>query len=647
MGVLRHKHLARTTPRKITLGFLHAHCGRGKQRQLRTGFDLAIPGTFTTGWNWLEPWLQAWQQLPESARAKCGLCFHPDGQAWSLSEVQTVTQSCFAGKVEGASTMTSYSWRRLAPTVGHLVHLDPKHLSALGDWQDRSEQGHDNKMALHYSSAKYGESLRAKAMVLGAMSQLQTYDVWEAIPPQAASDAVEEGRRLANSLLSKDSHVVWSVPLTAQEMARRFAVSQVLREKAARRREEAHGAEAIRAMPNHIMGRQLTTFMRDGTLLCGAFQVGRCTREESACGASHRCAILQKSGRACGGHHPAQACRDIKRAMLVQEPATPAPEPAEQPVREEAEELPPLKRRKTAARTPEAKARPKQKRPVEPPYPPPLPVQGTSSSASAGQAVVVEDVEPMVPDASELRYDRLATTRGKTAQAPTLIHKSSRGGKVYLAGLPTVATLEHFPATDLQIVCFPETPAAKGGTQLPGAMVRHLSPTWVDGRTEQWRQLWPLLRSSVYDGNTIVIHCVAGRHRAAAVAAVVRSLLERESLDASAAWLTKHRDVQLHKITHDRGVGQWMSDTVKSSSLGNPLPPLVGFAATTRSQLHVVTEDEVPLCLHKQGSSAAGGRLVRPMRTADMREAVAWGRQWCSNCMGKAPARLLNQIHDM
>ena len=62
-----------------------------------------------------------------------------------------------------------------------------------------------------------------------------------------------------------------------------------------------------------------------------------------------------------------------------------------------------------------------------------------------------------------------------------MIHKSSRGGKVYLAGLPTVATLEHFPATDLQIVCFPETPAAKGGAQLPGAMVRHLSISNMGG----------------------------------------------------------------------------------------------------------------------------------------------------------------------
>ena len=32
MGVLRHKHLERTSPRKVALSFLHAHCHRGKQR---------------------------------------------------------------------------------------------------------------------------------------------------------------------------------------------------------------------------------------------------------------------------------------------------------------------------------------------------------------------------------------------------------------------------------------------------------------------------------------------------------------------------------------------------------------------------------------------------------------------------------------
>ena len=103
-------------------------------------------------------------------------------------------------------------------------------------------------------------------------------------------------------MISKDGHVVWSVPVSVHEMAKRFAVGQVLREKAARRREKAHGSEAIRAMPDQLHGKQLSSFLRNGDLLCGAFQTNRCTREESLCSAAHRCAVVCKSGRVCGGH---------------------------------------------------------------------------------------------------------------------------------------------------------------------------------------------------------------------------------------------------------------------------------------------------------------------------------------------------------
>lgn len=328
VGVLRHRHLERSTPRKVTLGFLHAHCSKGKQRRLRSGFDFAIPASFSNGWPWLDHWLRWWKQLDEDLRQRVGLCFHPEGRAFTLSEVQDATQRCFARQVDNEEQLTSYSWRRLLPTVGHTLQMDSIALSSLGDWQERSKQDKDATMALHYSSAKYGASLRSKATALGAMSVLQAFDTWEQITPSAASDAVEAGKKQAQTSISRDNHVVWSVPVTALDMARRFAVSQVLREKAAKRREAAHGAEAIRSMPNHLQGKQLSSFLRDGKLLCGAWQSNRCTRDESACGAAHRCAVMLKSGRVCGGKHQAMVCRDRRALLVTGTPAVPKEEPA-------------------------------------------------------------------------------------------------------------------------------------------------------------------------------------------------------------------------------------------------------------------------------------------------------------------------------
>lgn len=65
--------------------------------------------------------------------------------------------------------------------MGHTLQMDSIALSSLGDWQERSKQDKDATMALHYSSAKYGASLRSKATALGAMSVLQAFEADHAI----------------------------------------------------------------------------------------------------------------------------------------------------------------------------------------------------------------------------------------------------------------------------------------------------------------------------------------------------------------------------------------------------------------------------------------------------------------------------------
>ena len=76
------------------------------------------------------------------------------------------------------------------------------------------------------------------------------------------------------------------------------------------------------SMPSAVAGKKVTAFMRNGVPLCAAFQQQSCLLSERECSAAHRCAIVLRTGRACGGHHAAVSCYD-KRAVLQETPSEP------------------------------------------------------------------------------------------------------------------------------------------------------------------------------------------------------------------------------------------------------------------------------------------------------------------------------------
>lgn len=91
------------------------------------------------------------------------------------------------------------------------------------------------------------------------------------------------------------------------EAASRFAMNKRIRERAATLRQAAEGSPALAAMRDVVGHRQLSSFLKDGSLLCGAYQLGRCSQWENDRGAAHRCAVLLQSGRVCGGRQPKAA----------------------------------------------------------------------------------------------------------------------------------------------------------------------------------------------------------------------------------------------------------------------------------------------------------------------------------------------------
>ena len=241
------------------------------------------------------------------------------------------------------------------------------------------------------------------------------------------------------------------------------------------------------------------------------------------------------------------------------------------------------------------------------------------------------------PPQEEVIWDRLATIKGKYAQAPTKILEMSSGGQLWLAGLPTAANKHRFPPATLQIACFTERPEERNGVVLPNALLRRCPVAVAAERADAWKELWPLILQSLYCGEVIVTHCIAGRHRAGGASALIRAVMMGETLEDASDWIAQRRDTDVPGFCRDKEAAKWLQEAVKSTKRRDRWPRPSGYLATPRSALHLQGFKQVPLCMHHQKSDKAQ-RLTDPMFTEDGDEAVAWDRPWCRACLARAPA---------
>ena len=665
-GCLRYAHITRSEPRRLTQAFLHCRCLKGKQRQNRDGFDYAIPATFSNGFFWGKEVIEAFRTLAPLRQRSCGLCFSDEGRPWQIGEIQETMQAEMAVMVDNAEEITTYSWRRVGPTVAQLLGCKPEEMSALGDWQSKSEGPEVGQMALHYSDAKYAASIKMKSLIWGASACLTDNLLWEAIPQEELDKARTHGLAEADRLLRQDRQPVWASSQKFQDVRKRIKLSQQFVEAAERARKEAEQA-ASPTMPDQLNGKILTATLKNGKPLCPDFQQDACPNDADTCPfGAHLCAVLQQSGRACGGKHGAAVCR-IKRAVLATTPAPVVPKPSatlvpaavggraqfgrKRTLPEGVEGEP--KRAKAAPKTP-VKAMPRTPpKAVPEPKTPPRAAPKTPPKAPPKQAPQAKRALPKpLPKAAE----RAGSTPGSPgsdealdahlellgvgtglAQAPTCVWTSRKGGKIFLAGLPMAHTVHRFPKAALQVCCFPHGPESRGGVTLAGAQGMTFEAAYSRERNEQWGEVWPAIKNTVWHGDNVVIHCIKGRHRGAYLAVLCRALLAEETIDEANAFIEARRNTELHKVIRDKGMKKWLHEAFRDANVGNPHPAPQGYAATDRSSTHVVIQEGITLCQHKQADGKAK-RLVQPYTSQDIYEAMAWGRPWCNECLRRAPA---------
>ena len=166
--------------------------------------------------------IQDYSSLDKAKQATSGLCFDAEGTAYTLKFVNELNREVFEHLVQNTKDLSSYSWRRAAPTVGTLMKLTPLELCSLGDWADRSQIPKEATMPMHYSAARYEHSLRTKHIVRLAMEKLLAYESWETIPTEIYAEALEYARQNVDKVLKQESRVIWAAPLTKAEMQARF-----------------------------------------------------------------------------------------------------------------------------------------------------------------------------------------------------------------------------------------------------------------------------------------------------------------------------------------------------------------------------------------------------------------------------------------
>ena len=315
IGVLRLKHIKRSTPLKITNSTLHAWCQKGKQKKNRGGFKWSAPSKFISNptFNWAMKFIDEWKKVPTGKRNRVGMAFDTEKHAPITNKACIdMARSAMGSLVSNSEELSTYSWRRVMPTLGLAAKFSGPEMMALGDWQDKSLGGRevsDAKMPLHYSDNKEELSKRVKHEAAIILGSIMCFNVWEATPESSYRQVRQDpgNQSKLDKALEEDAVVVWkrSVPFGAGKRGFQLKSAKDVW------LEEKDKSTMIHKMPK-IANKVLSAHDRVGKALCAAHQTSECAAGNDCSQGKHVCAVLFRSGRVCGQKHTAKECWNKK-----------------------------------------------------------------------------------------------------------------------------------------------------------------------------------------------------------------------------------------------------------------------------------------------------------------------------------------------
>ena len=241
-----------------------------------------------------------------------------------------MTRKTMGSPIANPEELSTYSWRRVMPTLGLAAKFSGAEMLALGDWQDKSlggREGGEAKMPLHYSDNKEDMSKRMKHEAAIILGSIMGFNAWEATPESAYRQARQDAGNQSklDKVLEEDAVVVWKRPVqfgagkrgfqlrtakeTQQEPVRLTPIVDLERETFISDMVKGDRSVVAMKMPK-MVNKVLSAQDRCGRALCAEFQTGQChtQRSEECAQGRHVCAILLRSGRVCGQQHMAAEC---------------------------------------------------------------------------------------------------------------------------------------------------------------------------------------------------------------------------------------------------------------------------------------------------------------------------------------------------
>jgi len=187
-------------------------CKRGKQKHNRAGFYWGVPSKTSSDYTWTEKFLIEYNRRRDSDVGKemMGMIFRTDTQEYLSSKaVNALTMNAVAGVVENPELLTTYSWRRMLPTIALHLNFSPAERLAIGDWKDAKAMSDEAPITLRYAEGKEGKSRVCKMMcstVFASLTKMNT-QTFDEIPAQQWEELAGEARAAVGLSRSKSKLV--------------------------------------------------------------------------------------------------------------------------------------------------------------------------------------------------------------------------------------------------------------------------------------------------------------------------------------------------------------------------------------------------------------------------------------------------------
>ena len=591
-GVVRFAHIQRSYLLGFTGAYVLFWCWKGKTGT-REGFLWSIPhvaGSLDLMLvinNWLkkvrplsgEGWLK-WHYLAFDGDTKVPA---------SMPQFLRVLKPLFQDVLD-ASQLTSYSFRRVLPTLAGVVNMPDLHKLALGQWLDKSQGVSNTPVRYDASKVRLGHQLRISAYAY--LAQL-TEVTWEAIPRQHAELAWQYCMQEADSLIAEDPRTVWvskqnppgmpvmkSLQPSLVLAIRNLGLKKLKRQQAL----PVSLAPAVGPDPSKAAAEHGTTS----------------TKQESPQPASRKRAA------------PASAPAQVKKV--------PKPHPWRQPK--------PVVLKEAASSS--SRPDPAPQRPPEPALPP--------------RRSSVETKDEAADDHSFNAAARWATPgHSGNPEPPTLLLRGTDGtGNLWLGGLPKNAEWLRQHGVSLVLSAMGKVASESGGVSR-AHFYQHAVPVSHHGqqRDHAWREAKGLAMPTLRAGESVYVHCLAGVHRAPVLAALLLAWVTRRAFNDCYRQVEQLRAVDPEGVKARQGgaaIFAWAASRAADDMPQRfPRGPFTFICSRKRGSLWHICKDDAPWCQWRQATSTFKGEVYH---SESVEEALGYGRSICRMCKGVLPATL-------